>query len=179
MLEMLPTPERAEALVAGGPLPELPAVAFNAHREPPMDLVAQANHPGPRELGPASTGGIGSARGVAALYAAAIGPVGSRDALLKPDTGAEFARLHTPGQDAVTADPDHSGLGFEQQPAVGPEAFGRCGAAGGQGFADPVTGIAYGCTRRRFGFPGGLAPENGRLTAAGLGVARGLESGQA
>ncbi|WP_030765005.1 MULTISPECIES: hypothetical protein [unclassified Streptomyces] len=34
-------------------------------------------------------------------------------------------------------------------------------------------------TRRRFGFPGGRAPENDRLTAAVLGVARGPESAQA
>ncbi|MCM9081527.1 hypothetical protein L1606_26205 [Streptomyces spororaveus] len=44
------------------------------------------------------------------------------------------------------------GFGFSQQPAVvvvGPGAFGHSGAAGAPGFADPVTGIAYGCTRRR------------------------------
>ncbi|WP_314253623.1 serine hydrolase domain-containing protein [Streptomyces kutzneri] len=178
VLEMLPTPAQRAAREAGGPLPRLLAVAFNAHREPPMDLVAHANHPKTRELGPASAGGIGSARGVAGLYAAAIGVVDGRAPLLAPDTAAEFARLHTPGPDAVTAEPDHFGLGFAQQPAVGPGAFGHSGAAGAQGFADPVTGIAYGYTRRRFGFPGGRAPENDRLTAAVLGVARGPESAQ-
>ncbi|WP_367401524.1 hypothetical protein [Streptomyces xanthophaeus] len=75
----------------------------------------------------------------------------------------------------MTAEQDRFGLGFAQQPAVGPEAFGHSGAAGGQGFADPVTGIAYGYTRRRYGFPGGRAQENDRLTAAVLGVARELE----
>lgn len=74
----------------------------------------------------------------------------------------------------LTGEWDHFGLGFERQHAVGPLAFGHCGAAGAQGFADPVTGIAYGYTRRRFGFPGGIAPENVRLTAAVLEVARGL-----
>ncbi|MFE2365577.1 serine hydrolase domain-containing protein [Streptomyces virginiae] len=174
VLEMLPTPEQAAAQAAAGPVPELLAVAFNWHREPPMDLVTHANHPRTRELGPASAGGIGSARGVAGLYAAAIGEVGSRAALLKPETATEFARLQMPGQEVLTGEWDHFGLGFEQQHAVGPLAFGHCGAAGGQGFADPVTGIAYGYTRRRFGFPGGIAPENGRLTAAVLAVARGL-----
>ncbi|MFB7172880.1 serine hydrolase domain-containing protein [Streptomyces sp. NPDC056254] len=174
VLEMRPTPEQAAVQAAAGPVPELLAVAFNWHREPPMDLVAHANHPRTRELGPASAGGIGSARGVAGLYAAAIGGAGGLPALLRPETAAEFAKLHTPGQEALTGELDHYGLGFERQPAVGPQAFGHCGAAGGQGFADPVTGIAYGYTRRRFGFPGGIAPENERLTAAVLEVARGL-----
>ncbi|MGW0390302.1 serine hydrolase domain-containing protein [Streptomyces sp. NPDC003042] len=175
VLEMLPTPGQAAALAALGAPSGLMKIAFNAHREPPMDLVTYANHPMVRALGPASAGGIGTARGVAALYAAAIGERGGRAALLKPDTAAEFARLHTPGQDLVTPDKDHFGLGFEQQHAVGPQAFGHSGAAGGLGFADPVTGIAYGYTRRRFGFPGGQAPENGRLTAAVLKVARALD----
>ncbi|MGW6843130.1 serine hydrolase domain-containing protein [Streptomyces sp. NPDC054958] len=179
VLEMLPTPAQRAAREAAGPLPELLAVAFNAHREPPMDPVAHANHPRTRELGPTSAGGIGSARGVAGLYAAAISVVDGRAPLLEPHTAAEFARLHTPGLDAVTAESDHFGLGFEQQPAVGPGAFGHSGAAGAQGFADPATGIAYGYTRRRFGFPGGRAPENDRLTAAVLGVARGPQSAQA
>lgn len=40
-------------------------------------------------------------------------------------------------------------------------------------FADPVTGIAFACTRRRFGFPGGRGPETEGLTAAVLKGARG------
>ncbi|WP_374775602.1 hypothetical protein [Streptomyces sp. NBC_01310] len=86
--------------------------------------------------------------------------------------GKERPRLHTPGPDAPTAEPDHFGPGFKQQPAVGPRTFGHSGAAGAQGFADPVTGVAYGYTRRRFGSPGGAAPENECLTAAVLEAAR-------
>ncbi|MFG2622868.1 serine hydrolase domain-containing protein [Streptomyces sp. NPDC048507] len=174
VLEMAPTPVQQELLAAGGPPPELLRTAFNWHREPPMDLVGYANHPRVRELGPASAGGIGSARGVSALYAAAIGGLNGLPALLEPRTVEEVARPHTPGADAVVPEEDHFGLGFERQHAVGPEAFGHCGASGGLGFADPVTGVAYGYTRRRFGFPGGVGPENGPLTAAVLKVARGL-----
>ncbi|WP_329379886.1 beta-lactamase family protein [Streptomyces sp. NBC_01351] len=172
VLEMLPTPEQAAA--PAEPLPELLSVAFNAHREPPMDLIAHANHPSTRELGPASAGGMGSARGIAALYAAAISEVDGRAPLLAADTAAEVAKLNTPGPDLVTSEPDHFGLGFKQLPEVGPRAFGHSGAAGALGYADPDTKVAYGYTRRRFGFPGGAAPENGRLTAAVLKVARGL-----
>ncbi|MFH7593698.1 serine hydrolase domain-containing protein [Streptomyces racemochromogenes] len=172
VLEMLPTPAQLELLASGGPMPELMRVAFNMHHG--MDPVTYANHPEVKALGPASAGGVGTARGVAALYAAAISGLEGLPALLTPETAAEVARLHTPGRDAVVPEADHFGLGFEKQHAVGPEAFGHCGAAGANGFADPVTGIAYGYTRRRFGFPGGLAPENGPLTAAVLRVARGL-----
>ncbi|MET9882344.1 serine hydrolase domain-containing protein [Streptomyces sp. NPDC006430] len=172
VLDMLPTPDQLAAQAADDRvMPELLPVAFNAHREPPMDLVAFANHPKVKAMGPASAGGIGTARGVAGMYAAAISGLGGRAPLLAPKTAAEFARLHTPGDDRVTPLADHFGLGFERQPAVGPQAFGHCGAAGGLGWADPATGIAYGYTRRRFGFPGGAAPENDRLAAAVLGAA--------
>ncbi|MBT2450426.1 beta-lactamase family protein [Streptomyces sp. ISL-43] len=176
VLEMVPTPEQeAEGAEGAATAPELLPVAFNLHCDPPADLVAFANHPRVRALGPASAGGIGSARAVAGMYAAAIGVLDGRPALLTARTAAEVARSHGAelGPDLVTGEADHFGLGFKRQPAVGPEAFGHSGAAGAQGFADPVTGVAYGYTRRRFAFPGGAAGENGPLTAAVLKVARG------
>ncbi|MCX4527799.1 MULTISPECIES: serine hydrolase domain-containing protein [unclassified Streptomyces] len=172
ILEPLPTPEQLAALADQPAPPALMNVAFNWHTDPPMDLVAFANHPKVRALGPGSAGGTGSARGVAGMFAAAIGEVDGRAALLKPDTAAEFAKPHTPGPDLVTPEPDHFALGFELMPAVGPQALGHTGAAGALGFADPATGVAYAYTRRRFGFPGGVAPENERLTAAVLKAAR-------
>ncbi|MFE3285336.1 serine hydrolase domain-containing protein, partial [Streptomyces sp. NPDC059233] len=171
VLPMLPTPEQAAALAE--PVPELRRVAFNTHREPPMDVIVHANHPRTRRLGPASAGGIGSARGVAGLYAASISEVDGRAPLLEPDTAAQVAEPQTPGQDLVFCVPNPFGLGFKPLPAVGPEAFGHSGAAGGLGWADPATGIAYGYTRRRYAFPGGAAPENERLTAAVMKAVRG------
>ncbi|MCJ1677868.1 beta-lactamase family protein [Streptomyces sp. APSN-46.1] len=172
ILEALPTPEQLAAMAAGPAPSPLMTVAFNWHTDPPMDLIAFANHPEVKALGPASAGGVGSARGVAGMYAAMISEVDGRAPLLKPDTAAEFAKPHTPGEDLVAPGPDHFALGFERLPDVGPRALGHSGAAGGQGFADPATGVAYGYTRRRFGFPGGPAPENERLTAAVLKAAR-------
>ncbi|WP_329197883.1 MULTISPECIES: serine hydrolase domain-containing protein [unclassified Streptomyces] len=171
VLEALPTPAQLE-IAAAAPRPELMPIAFNWHTDPPLDLVAYANHPLVKAQGPASAGGVGTAAAIAGMYAAAISGVDGRPALLLPQTVAEIAKPHTPGEDRVTSEADHFALGFERQPAVGPEAFGHCGAAGANGFADPVTGIAYGYTRRRFGFPGGTAPENLPLTAAVLKVAR-------
>ena len=97
---------------------------------------------------------------------------GGRPPLPKPDSVAEFSRLHTLGADAVTGEPDHFGLGFETRytryPFLGPEAFGHGGAAGSPAFADPRSGVAYAYIRRRFSHPGGPAPENARPAAAVL-----------
>ncbi|RSS66679.1 serine hydrolase [Streptomyces sp. WAC06614] len=172
VLEAAPTAEQLADFAAAPAAPELMAVSFNWHRDPPMDTVAFGNDPRILANGSASAGGVGTARGVAGLYAAALTGLDGRPALLKPQTAAELARPHTPGTDLVTGEPDHFGLGFERQPAVGPRAFGHSGAAGGQSFADPDTGVAYAYTRRRFFFPGGNAAENGRLTAAVLAAAR-------
>ncbi|WP_327672246.1 MULTISPECIES: serine hydrolase domain-containing protein [unclassified Streptomyces] len=174
---MAPTPEQQALLAAnrpsaGGLLP----VAFNRAADPSFDIVDYANSRTVRALGPASGGGVGAARGLARLYAAALSGVDGAPALLKPETIAEFTERRWTGTDAVTGEPDHFTLGFETEgvryPALGATAFGHAGAAGSEAFADPRTGLAYGYTRRRFGFPGGPAPENQRLVAA---VARAAE----
>ncbi|WP_442811114.1 serine hydrolase domain-containing protein [Streptomyces sp. NBC_01217] len=172
---MVPTPEQTAALALDPIDPKsLRAIAFNY----PTDLIAWINKPSVRALGPASVGGVGSARGLAGMYAAAISEMDGRAPLLKAETLAEFARPHAVGTDLVTGEEDHFGLGFERPriryPGVGEGAFGHCGAAGAQAFADPVSGVAYGYTRRRYAFPGGAAPENGRLVGAVLGAVRGV-----
>lgn len=169
---MEPTREQLADLVANAPARDsLMGIAFNAHAKPPTDLVRFANRRDARAMGQASGGGVGNARGVAGMYAAAISETGGRAPLLKPDTIAEFGRLHTVGTDVVSGDVDHFGLGFEamgvRYPFLGPEAFGHSGAAGGMGFADPASGVAYGYVRRRFAYPpGGGAAENDRLAQA-------------
>lgn len=111
------------------------------------------------------------------MYAAAISGFGGRGPLLKPETVTEFTALHYPGTDVVTGEVDNFALGFEtsglRYPFLGAQAFGHPGVAGGQGFADPASGVAYGYTRRRFTFPpSGGAPENDRLAAAVVAAAR-------
>ncbi|WP_143264205.1 beta-lactamase family protein, partial [Amycolatopsis kentuckyensis] len=120
-----------------------------------------------RQLSPASVGGVASARGLAGMYAAAIsGP----EPLLRPETAAEFAQIHSIGDDLATRNRNAFGLGFaivsDDYPVLGQGAFGHSGAAGSQAFADPRSGLAYGYNRRRFAFPGGAAPENARLVRA-------------
>ncbi|MER5462047.1 serine hydrolase domain-containing protein [Streptomyces sp. NPDC002668] len=172
VLPMQTTPEQLAELRADAPAPDsLMAIAFGLNAEPPTDLVELANTRTVRALGQASAGGVGNARGVAAMYAAAISEVDGRAPMLKPDTIAEFARLYSVGTDVVTGEEDQFGLGFQalgvRYPFLGEDAFGHGGAAGAQAFADPASGVAYGYVRRRFPFPpGGGSVENDRLAAA-------------
>jgi len=111
------------------------------------------------------------------VIGALIGEVVRRAPLLKPKTLAEFSKLHSTGIDLVSGKRDLFALGFEakglQYPFLGANAFGHCGVAGSEAFADPHSGVAYGYTRRHFAF-GFAAPENDRLAAAVLRAAEAL-----
>ncbi|MFF4038180.1 hypothetical protein [Streptomyces sp. NPDC001816] len=137
-------------------------IAFNQNATPPTDLVAFANTRAVRALAPTSSGGVGTARGVAGMYAAAITEVDGRAPLLKPETITEFARVHYRGTDLVTGNEDVFGLGFEELSGryrvLGADAFGHSGATGSLALAlaDPDSGVAYAYTRRRFGMPSGF-----------------------
>ncbi|WP_225821114.1 serine hydrolase domain-containing protein [Streptomyces naphthomycinicus] len=169
---MLPTPAQQAQQDARPTGPHtLAAVALNRHGAEPTALESLANERLIRAKGPASVGGVGSARGLAGMYAAMIGEVDGRAPLLKEDTLAEFGRIHSVGYDLVTREHGGFGLGFEAtadtwHPFLGAGTVGHSGANGVQSFADPRGRIAYGYTRRRFAFPGGAAPENNRLAAA-------------
>jgi CubicO group peptidase (beta-lactamase class C family) len=169
---MAPTPDQ-QALLDSLPSDphSLNSIAFNRHAAEPTDLETLPNHAVIRAKGPASVGGVASARGLAGLYAAAISEVGEKAELLKPDTVAEFGQIHSVGYDLVSRAHRAFGLGFQatadtMHPFLGAGTIGHSGAGGCQAFADPRSGLAYGYTRRRFAFPGGAAPENNRLAAA-------------
>ncbi|WP_217206139.1 serine hydrolase domain-containing protein [Streptomyces sp. AC550_RSS872] len=169
---MAPTPEQQAVLhsVPQGPH-TLSSIAFNTHVPDPGELVDYANSRAVRASGPASAGGVASARGLAGMYAAAISELDERPPLLKPDTIAEVGQIHSTGYDLVARAHKSYGLGFQATadtwyPFLGAGAFGHSGAGGSQAFADPRSGLAYGYTRRRCAFPGGAAPENGRFVKA-------------
>ncbi|ANB06228.1 serine hydrolase [Streptomyces ambofaciens] len=176
---MLRTPVQqvARATPPDGPH-TLAAIAYNRNAADPTDLASLPNEPAVRARGPASVGGVASARGLAGLYAAAIGELDGRAPLLKPDTVAEFGQLHAVGYDLVLRTHRSYGLGFQAtadtwHPFLGAGAVGHSGAGGCQAFADPFSGLAYGYTRRRFAHPDGAAAENQRLVAAVHGAALG------
>lgn len=176
-LPMLPTPEQQAEMDADASAPDsLSGIAFNEHRPDVPELWEFPNQPIVRALGQASAGGVASARGLAGLYAAASTGMNGRPPLLKPDTMADVAQVHSIGYDVVSRIHKAYGLGFavsgEYYPFLGQGAFGHSGAAGSQALADPRSGLAYGYNRRRFAYPGGAAPENERLLRACVTAAR-------
>jgi len=96
-----------------------------------------------------STNGHGTARAIAAIYAAFLagGPPGARWA--GPALRREATTIHSDGLDRILDRPSRFGLGFQlSQPArpIGQSAsaFGHYGYGGSLGFADPDAGIAFG-----------------------------------
>ncbi|WP_116201854.1 serine hydrolase domain-containing protein [Amycolatopsis circi] len=174
---MVLTPERQLPLPAPN---SLPGIAFNRHHPDGPEVWELPNLPEVRRLGPASFGGVASARGLARMYAAAISPLDGEPPLLKPEIAAEFAQLQSVGHDVVLRELKAFGVGFhstgEYYPELGQGSFGHSGAGGQQAFADPRNGIAYGYTRRRIPFPAAAAPENGPLIRALYSALRAVES---
>ena len=94
-----------------------------------------------------SSNGIGTARGLARMYAALIGEVdGVR--LFTPETRAAAAAEQASGPDRVLMVPTRFASGYmlptELNPMTGPSSFGHPGRGGSLGFADPEHGIAFG-----------------------------------
>jgi CubicO group peptidase (beta-lactamase class C family) len=174
---MAPTPPEQALLDATPKGPHtLASIAFNEHVLGTGTLVDHPNSRTVRAKGPASAGGVASARGLAGMYAAAISQVDGRAPLLKPDAVAEVGQIHSVGYDLIARAHKSYGLGFQAtgdmwHPFLGAGAFGHSGAGGSQAFADPRSGLAYGYTRRRIAFPGGAAPENQRLVRVVHGAA--------
>jgi CubicO group peptidase (beta-lactamase class C family) len=164
------TPEQQASFEAYAPSPfSIAGISYNLPAFTVADILDIPNHRGVRALGQASAGGVGSARGLAALYAAAVSGLYDRPPLLAAATIAEFSTLHSAGKDLVGGERHQYALGFQAKGAAYPflsaRAFGHDGSAGSEAFADPRTGVAFGYTRRRatFGFE---APETTRLAAA-------------
>ncbi|MFD4635441.1 serine hydrolase domain-containing protein [Streptomyces sp. NPDC058284] len=169
VLPMDPTPEQ-QALLASVPTgpQSLNSIAFNRNAARPTDLQALPNSRAIRAKGPASVGGVASARGLAGMYAAAVTGVEGGEALLTADTVAEFGQIQSVGYDLVSQAHKIFAVGFQATsealfPFLGAGSIGHSGAGGSQAFADPRSGLAYGYARRRYAFPGGSAPENERL----------------
>ncbi|MGH3241398.1 MAG: serine hydrolase domain-containing protein [Spirillospora sp.] len=170
VLPGLATPEELAAFWAGAPGPNsIAGIGYGLNATPPLDQVAFVNTRRVRALGQASAAGVGSARGLAALYAAAVSGLDGHAPLLKPDTAAEFAMPHSTGGDLVGGPGSHFAVGFQAKgpryPFLSARAFGHNGSAGSESFADPLSGVAFGYTRRRFSATWSY-PEHDRLAAA-------------
>ncbi len=160
VLPVSPTPEQQEQQKqAGGPArpDSLTGMAFNAARlagtEPLPNIRAV------RASGQAAAGGVGSARGLARLYAMCISEVDGFPRLLTDATIAQVTQIQTIGEDLVLRVPTRYGIVFQKaddRVTYGShQAFGHDGAGGSIGIADPWHAVSYAWIPRRMSFPGG------------------------
>ncbi|UBU10402.1 serine hydrolase domain-containing protein [Nonomuraea gerenzanensis] len=170
ILPGLASEEEQAAFWAAVPGPHsLTGIGYGLNSTPPLDQVAFLNTRRVRALGQASAGAVGSARGLAALYSAAVFGRDGHAPLLGTDTVGEFAMPHSTGRDLVVGEAGQYALGFQAKglryPFLSATAFGHNGSAGAESFADPRSGVAFAYTRRRFSFNWSY-PEHDRLAAA-------------
>jgi CubicO group peptidase (beta-lactamase class C family) len=166
-----PSPPSAQEAQPGGPPPagpdSLTGMAFNAARPGPDELLP--NIRAVRDSGQAAAAGVGSARGLARLYAMCISEVDGLPPLLTADTIARVTQIQTVGEDLVLRFPTRFGIVFQKAddrvPYGSHQAFGHDGAGGSIGVADPWHGVAYAWIPRRMTTPGGA-------DARGLSLAR-------
>lgn len=142
-------------------------------RDGVAEIGAAFNQPEIRSAEIPGGGGIGSARGIARLYAL-LANDGMLDGkrLLSPETIAAHTLEQVRGHDRVLLVPGAFALGFarpsEFSPYVAwPDAFGHSGLGGSVGFADPASGVgfAYVPNSLQFDAPGETT-RAGRLVAA-------------
>lgn len=117
-----------------------------------------------RASGQAEPAGVGSARGLARLYAMCLGEVDGFPRLLTGDTVAQAAQIQTAGVDLVLRVPNRFGVVFQKyddRAGYGShQAFGRDGSGGSIGVADPWHGISYAW------IPGGCRSRGAATSAA-------------
>lgn len=126
-----------------------------------------------RRRGTSAAGGVGSARGLARLYAATLGHIG--DPIAPADTFAEMAQVQVRGRDLVLDAALAFGIVFMKphvdMPFASFRAYGHDGAGGAIAFADPVYDLAFGYIPTRMTVPGGVdarAIELSRVVRAAL-----------
>ena len=165
-----PTPEQQKQLGGAPWAPDsLSGMTFNVaaggglpRAEPTPNIRAV------RASGQAAVAGVGSARGLARLYAMCIDEVDGFPRLLTDATIARVGQIQTVGEDLVLRVATRFGIVFQKaddRVTYGShQAFGHDGAGGSIGVADPWHGISYAWIPRRMSFPGGA---DGR----GLGLA--------
>ncbi len=101
-----------------------------------------------------SANGMGTARSLARMYAACLGPVdGVR--LLEPSTVERAVAPLSEGLDEVTGYETRYGFGFQLpfpfRPMAGEGCFGHYGLGGSTGFADPRRELAFGYSVNQMG----------------------------
>jgi CubicO group peptidase (beta-lactamase class C family) len=163
VIPMRPTDvQRQERESAPSETDGLMAVAFDALSGGGKAVGAVLPHTrAARAAGVASVGGVGSARGIAGVYSAALGYNGER--LLSEDTIAAVAMEQVSGIDRVlNFQMAFATVFMKPQPRMpfgSYRAFGHDGAGGALGFADPMYDLAFGYIPMPMQYPGGADPK--------------------
>lgn len=169
VLPMRPTPAQA-AEIAGRPVSAdgLTALMYNSvnrDHTPGRDSFGP-NERAVRAAGPSALGGIASARGLAALYAAALGDLG--EPFLEESTVRAMSQQQSWGHDrTLDIDMCFAVMFMKPQPRMefgSYRAFGHDGAGGAIGFADPMYGLSFGYIPMPMSYPGGADPKAIRLS---------------
>ena len=113
--------------------------------------------------------GIGTARALSRIYAAAIGPLdGIR--LLDPQTLKAATRTQSRGEDLVMGYETHFGTGFQLpfpfRPMAGEGSFGHYGMGGSVAFAHPERGFSFAYTMNQMLPSAGVDPRPNALVQA-------------
>ncbi|MDQ1384955.1 MAG: hypothetical protein QOG65_2334 [Actinomycetota bacterium] len=124
-----------------------------------------------------SSNGIGTARGLARMYASCVGEVDGRRTLSEA-TVAQAVKERACGPDEVLMSESCFGLGFMLGKSFGAAnprtAFGHAGAGGSLAFADPATGLAFAYVMSDLRFDAAGDPRSEQLVRA---TYRALEAG--
>jgi CubicO group peptidase (beta-lactamase class C family) len=124
-----------------------------------------------------SSNGIGTARGLARMYASCIGDVDGHRTLSEA-TVAQAMKERACGNDEVLMSESCFGLGYMLGKSFGAAnprtAFGHAGAGGSLAFADPTTGLAFAYVMNDLRFDAAGDPRSEQLVQAAY---RALEAG--
>lgn len=127
----------------------------------PMSINGRRLH----AAGPAAFGAVGSARGLARLYAATLGHIG--DPLLNAETIGRMSQRATWGLDCVLNAMMSFAIVYQKPtPAMNfgsYRAFGHDGAGGALGFADPLYEMGFGYIPLPMQYPTAAAPFPGAV----------------
>lgn len=176
--EMRPTDSQAAEIASRPPRDALASRVFDNFGIPDDRSPGgfSTNNVAMRRSGPTAVGGVGSARGLARLYADAL--PGAEHPLARPETFAAMAQQQVWGTDRVLGVPNAFGIVFmvpqPRQPFGGLGAFGHDGAGGTLAFADPSTGIAFGYVPVPMQYPGGADFRSVALARLAHDIARDL-----
>ena len=179
VLPMKPSPEQSAFIASQAISPDsITSLVYNCLNEE-LDVIGSAISPNNRAFraaGPAGVGGVGSARGLAGVYASAIGNLGTP--LLDASTIAAISQEQSWGIDrTLNIQMCFAVVFMKPQPRMdfgSYKAFGHDGTGGALAFADPLHDMAFGYIPMPMAFPGGADPKAIKLAQIARRIIHGL-----